>query len=271
MQLKKEDKEVLIKTINKRGFLLENKAWEVALSVGGSCSRFEIIRPFQEPEDRVEIDVVVELGNKIFLIECKRTDYSWIFSSSPERSNTVNWIHNYYDEKCSVTSRTTTEFKAAWSHIPVILEEGVLKKEGKLAQTSYRDASDAVTQVLRESRAFICNPPEAINTKNKFIVPVVVTNNPLLYLSYSNSQINEKGDMLDYQSLEEIDSVIYNYPEHWGFENRGDCAARFGDGRIKSVFIVDIQHLGEFLKKVSAETLAGQISGVVTTFVKEMN
>ena len=255
------DKKVLINTINKKGFLLEEKTWKVMSEIASYCHKFHLI---QDKEERVEIDVVAKLDNKIFIIECKHTDYSWIFSKSSEKVNSINLIYNYgQPEGYNVVSRMTKNFESAWSHMSVLLKDDgkLVLSTKKLAQSSYKDVSDAVTQVLKESKAFIQNPN--IDTKYSFIIPVIVTNNPLLYLSYSEDNMDKKGELLDYKSLEPISGVIYNYPEIWGVENKGEYRKQFGDGKIKSVFIVNIENLGDFIKKIAKENLAGIESGKV--------
>lgn len=245
MELSEKDKQLFLNTLNKKGFLLEDKAWKIFSTKVSNLVSIRRNYVISDGENRVEIDVLAKIKDKNFIVECKHTDYSWIFTKPPDRPETINLIYGHKTEGLIVKPRSTSDFITSTSHISILFnEEELVRKRGNLAQTSYRDVDEAVLQVLKETKTYFLERKGT--TKYEFLIPMIVTNNPIYYLKYSEENLNERGDLEDYSSFEEIPAILYNCPQILGIE-RNKFSKYFGDGIIKSVFIVNVEHLEEII------------------------
>ncbi len=247
--LSEEDKSMLINTINKKGFFLEEKAYRILEQRSGM---FQLRKNFipegynERFDDRVEIDLAFEQGDKDLIIECKKTDFAWIFPKSLVGSNNVNYIYEI-GNKISIRSFEEDRWKACYSEpmAMMINPDGTLIPENKgkeFVKTSTRQEDPihrAVQRVLVQTKAWRWN--KTILKPYSFYVPIVLTNARIFFLDYESSQIDKNSNLINYNSLEEVNALIYNYPEFLGLPNAND------ERTIKSVFIVNINHFTEFL------------------------
>lgn len=250
---KEKNKILLINTINKKGFILEDRTWKIFHNFQGlrKIERGFIPKNYSYPEaDRIEIDVVGTINNKTFIVECKHTDYSWIFPKSLDRPNILNFIHNYSDNKrLKITSRLTSDFKVAFSDLCIMFDKGgVIKKESKskYAQTSYKDIHEHIRQIIKNLRAYL---QDQSNAPHEFFIPIIVTNADLFFLDYNEKDVNKKGDITDFKSLKKIPYLVYNFSERIGHDFIED------EEQMKSIFIANIRFLEEVINLIVDQQL----------------
>src|SRR3989344_9536545 len=110
INLSSNDKEIFLNTANKQGFFLEERVSKILKQ---SSERLYCIEKNFLPEiynkmsgERVEIDLVcasklndifAKKPDKNLIIECKKTDFSWVFSKSLIHPDFVNLIFEYPD------------------------------------------------------------------------------------------------------------------------------------------------------------------------------
>ncbi|MBI2547614.1 MAG: hypothetical protein HYW23_04185 [Candidatus Aenigmarchaeota archaeon] len=253
--IKADQKQLLIATLNKRGFILEKKAWQILFNFRMERSGIQdallgiernVLRGRQiEPDETSETDLVFHGAYYVAIIECKRTDYTWIFTKS--NNSTVNIIsHGYGGVKRR--PKNLPEFTVVDSNIAVMVEgDGTLRttnKSSDYAQTSYKEIDDYAYQLLRnlDSRLGITagHFPEEFNGKS--FPPILLTNAKLGVLEFGDSQINDKGDLTDYNNLSEFPFFAYNKQAIMAFDQNNETDF------TKTIFIVNIEHLNEFLE-----------------------
>lgn len=247
--MENEDKKLLIKTINKRGFILEDRTWKIIKNHPNlrRIARGLIPRKFKSSEgERAEIDVVGVIGNKHFVIECKHTDYSWIFPKSFDRPNTINTIYGF-PQGLIISSRPTSDFKTVFVDLPIMINEnGSLKKESRsdYAQTSFKDVYDHIGQLLRNLKAYLY---DELDMRNQYYVPIIVTNANLYFFDYDETDIDNKGDFKNFKSLESVPYLIYNFSDLIGEPFPED------EAQMKSIFIININHLEEAIEAILSQ------------------
>lgn len=249
LTLSDEEKSMLINTINKRGFFLEEKAYGILEQRNGV---FHLRKNFipekynDKFEDRVEIDLVFEQDDKDLIIECKKTDFAWIFPKSLVGSNNVNYIYEI-ENKISIRSFEEDRWRACYSEPMAIMmnSDGNLipqNNEKEFVKTPTRQEDPihrAVQRVLVQTKAWRWN--KTTLRPYSFYVPIILTNARLFFMDYNSEHIDKDSNLVDYNSLEEVGTLIYNYPEFLGLPNSDD------ERTIKSVFVVNINHFSEFL------------------------
>ena len=80
---------------------------------------------------------------------------------------------------------------------------------------------------------------------------MIVTNTNMFYLDYDEKDIDNKGDIINFKSLEKIPYIIYNFSEIIGDPFQKD------ESQMKSIFIVNINFLDEAITKIVRQTLGG--------------
>lgn len=92
--------------------------------------------------------------------------------------------------------------------------------------------------------------PEDVETREAYtFMPLIVTNSPLYYLEYEEKHIDEKGDLKNYSSLKEVPYLAFNFSEYLGFNTDNGYQTDEVEKQVKSVFIVNIKHLKDFLDR----------------------
>jgi len=249
MIIQPEDKEIFLKTLNKKGFLLEDKVWKIL--EGADFQNIERNITLNHNDERVEIDFLLINGRHHLVGECKRTDYSWFFAKASERSNTLNLIHQSQN-KFQVKTRGTSDFKTAWTDLEVLFkDDGRLEitQQGfvKTSKNSEENIHKAIKQVLKETEAYIYSR----GLPNSIIIPIIVTNADLYYIDYSKGDIDSKGDLTNYDEIKKIKGLVYNFPEIIKYGVYKSLIQGISPGilkhNVKSVFIVNVEHLKEFI------------------------
>jgi len=243
-----EDEESFLTTLNKKGFLLESKVGKILLNIvgenGGLLTNYVI-----DKEERREIDFVLEQTDHILIIECKKTDYSWIFPKDLEKGNTINLI--YGDNRgIKVKSRQTSDFEVAWSDLSILFDENgrLVRSNDKTVRTSNSEIHSHVRQALKELEAYISH--KAIT--GKIIIPLIVTNAKLFQLKYSLDNIDSRGNLKKYESFKEIPGLLYNFPEVIKYKHKMSTVRDdevFSD-HVKSIFILNMDHLKEMIPSI---------------------
>lgn len=256
--LSNDDKKMLINTINKKGFFLEEKAYGI-LEQRDILPELKALRRNFIPEkynqrfdDRIEIDLIFVQDTKNLIIECKKTDFAWVFPKSLVGLNNANWIFEY-PEGMIIQSFPIDKWKVCYSEPMEIMinEDGTLMPDNdkKFVKTQSRQEDPiqrAVRRVLYQTKAWRWDCPEP----KYFFIPIILTNAPLLFLDYDSKQIDKDSNLISYNSLENMKVIVYNTSEFLDW-----CGAK-DEKQIKSVFIVNINHFNEFLDWILSQTLA---------------
>lgn len=262
IELEENDKKDLIKEFNIKGYLLEDKVIEV-LSNHIESDRIHknsigIEYGIRNKGERVEIDAVVKVRGKVLIIEAKRSKYDWIFAPSlHQQTDLVNLIY-ISPKNGHVVKKMKVDTDFPIKMLYHVFEAGF---EGdKLFRASQnklslpdkrRPVHDAIRQVLKESKAALLEKGKFSIDENNFVIPIIVTNARLLSLDYSQKNINEKGDLIDFDNLKEIGAVGINFNEYFGFNNEYGLSSAIVEEITKTVFIVNIGHLKEIVEYIS--------------------
>ncbi len=256
--LSEKDKTMLINTINKKGFFLEEKAYGILEQRHGlfTLRKNFIPRNYNKHfDERVEIDLVFAQDNKNLIIECKKTDFAWLFPKSLVGSNSINFMIEY-EEGMRVMTFERKDWRVCYSEpMPIMVGDDVTlvpqNNEREFVKTQPRQEDSiqrAVLQVLRQTKAWRWEPE---STKPiSFFIPVILTNAPLFFLDYGSKQIDENSNLKDYNYLKKVKGIVYNYSEFLDWPNAKD------EREIKSVFIINIHHFTEFLDWIMMHNLA---------------
>jgi hypothetical protein len=248
------EKERLINTINKKGFFLEEKAYSLLEKHKNPIIPTDLLwknylpktHNIIYPQDRVEIDLVLAKGAHHLIIECKKTDCSWVFPKSLVDSDKVNYIYEMDNGLQSLSIKDDGLKIIRSEPMEIMAEEGKFIFEGdKLLKIQKREDAQktihkAVNQVLKQTGIWrweqTSKPPYC------FFLPVILTNAPLLFLDYDTSDISADSNLINYKSLTPVNCVVYNYPEILNWPNTPN------EEPIKSVFIVNIHYFNTFLE-----------------------
>ena len=256
--LSEDDKRMLINTINKKGFFLEEKAYGILEQRHGL---FQLRKNFPPKNynkffnERVEIDLVFAQENKNLIIECKKTDFAWIFPKSLVGYNNLNCIVEYEDGM-QVRSFETNDWRVCYSEPMAVMMDDSGKpipndNKKDFVKTLPRQEDPiqrAVLQVLYQTKAWRWEP-ESLKAIS-FFIPVILTNAPLFYLDYDPKQIDENSNLKDFNYLKRMKGIIYNYSEFLDWPKAKD------EREIKSIFIINIHHFTEFLDWILPQKLA---------------
>ncbi|MFH1590842.1 MAG: hypothetical protein ABIC95_02855 [archaeon] len=245
-----DDKGLFIKELNRRGFLLEDRTMKLLSEQ--DVLRFEDRNRVTEFRgEPVETDLIFTTGHHIFIIECKRTEFSWFFSKAYERSNVINLLYDLKNGPIRVHTRTTPDFKVAWSDVAFLFRENnrLKKTNSDSLHKSYKDVHDHVNQTLKEVEAYISEHrfPEQI------IIPLIVTNAPLYFITYSKGDIDSAGNLRDFSSIEKVPIVAFNAPKLMRWDNdmqiiENDASRERDRDHMKTVFIANISELSSTIK-----------------------
>lgn len=197
--------EIFLKTVNERGFILEEQVHEVLQNV-----RIDSIEknPLYTTIDggQIEADAVVSIGGCHFIIECKRTNYKWAFMKAKDSSDYILFIRkkdgDYYIKDLGFNKPTS-------SHgFGVMAADSKLEIDKGFVRTAYKDVREAAKQVLAETEAYIkTRQAEAI------YIPTVVTNAQIFQLDYEKSKIDSEGNLGGIHGQKEISEIYYNIPQ----------------------------------------------------------
>lgn len=254
----KEHKNILIETVNKRGFILEDKVWRILTSTpkianGSFQRRFRVY----DGIETAEIDAIFSSNNRTSIIECKRSQYDWIFLKNIEDPNAgviVKW------DKIGLNSINfnVPDFVSAFSGICIKINSGeIVTKNKKEIETPEKDIIyDAANQVLRETELFISSADLQLFSMNTFL-PVIVTNANIGIIKYSGKNINEIGDLVDCTMPENLEPfVLLNVPYVMRPRNIKIQAIKTSSkelGYMKSVFVVNVNCLEKFIEILSKQ------------------
>src|SRR3989304_2704560 len=126
--LSEKDKTMLINTINKKGFFLEEKAYGILEQRHGlfTIRKNFIPRSYNKHfDERVEIDLVFAQDNKNLIIECKKTDFAWLFPKSLVGSNSINFMIEY-EEGMRVMTFERKDWRVCYSEpMPIMVGDDV--------------------------------------------------------------------------------------------------------------------------------------------------
>lgn len=246
-----EDKRLFLKTLNKKGFLLEDKTWKIITeSLKDKIIFLERNKPYNPDGTEGEIDFIVVKKHFHFIIECKKTESIWLFSKALERTNILNLIMGT-SEELKILNQITTLDTSSFEISFLLNDEGKLIPKISDGVKQFKEPAQEIhkhiRQVLRETEAYLYDP--VFDNENiQTIIPVIVTNAKLYFLSYTKGNIDSRGDLIDYNKIDEAPWIIYNHPQilKWG---KNKEIIPDSNGNENSIFIVNIGALDRFLKE----------------------
>ena len=257
MEFNTQDKNEFIKTINEKGFMLEERTWKILQSEINRVRHIKKGVVIDYNNNRIEIDALLQTTTgRCFILECKRTKFSWIFPKLSTQDNTVNEIYFDKTKGLQVRSNITSRFTSVFSDISIMLndDETLERNQQQRAKTSYKDIHEHLRQVLKNTEAHLStfrndDKITNINFIGVSFFPVIVTNSPLYILKYNSDNINTNGDLTDYESVESVPYLIYNFSEVMRWDNSSQIIenVHHRNYNLKSVFIVNINHLTELV------------------------
>ena len=240
--LNSNGKEGLIATLNKTGYMLEEKAYKLLKDFGAVQN---IV--FNNPDDdRIEIDLIHSKDGVFFIIECKRTEYDWIFTHGLDNKKNVEMI-KIENGKLSMFRYISGDYKITKHQIGLkVKDDGSIEKtNNKDVMQSKENFNNGVYQLLNNIDVFL----EKSNVVNKkYIIPIIVTNAGLFFVEYKENQINNKGNLEDCKFFSE-QSLIFNFPfiMKWQKNGLNEISGGIGFPSIKSIFVVNISALKDFI------------------------
>ncbi|MFA6064425.1 MAG: hypothetical protein WCW44_04080 [archaeon] len=253
----------LVKVVNRKGLLLEDKAVKVLEGVHGTVSLNRGQVYSDEDGSRVEVDIISHVSNMLghytFIIECKRTAYTWLFPIVAERPAHL-YIAHIKKDWAPLVHTTGSSIRGTYSDVVIeINEQKRLSKSRGQVNVSYKEVNENVRQVLKELRCVLIDV-----LKKKFVqgifVPIIVTNAKLGVIDYSKAGLNSVGELTEIAPITEVPYIAYDFPEIMDVGGKPLALpqqARVG-AHLKTVFVVNIEHLAEFIDKIQDE-LDGKI------------
>lgn len=246
----------IIDTLNKRGFILEDKTYKILLE---NYRNFEIekSKPLINFLDgnKTEIDLFIKTGSQILVVECKRTEYSWFFPKNTGKNDRISFIIDT-DKGIRAKSKETNDFNVVYSDLALKLDENgkVSLKSNKITvETSYKDVNDHINQMMKAIQIYLggLRTPDD-RFLNKSLIPIIVTNASLFIIEYSYEELDANGDLRTHQKISEVPYLAYNYPQilQWA---RSQIVGHVGTRNIedsehlKTVFVVNIEKLKDFI------------------------
>jgi len=241
------DKTHFINSLNKRGFILERKVWKILNDVRYGIGIERGVKGVKiDPVDVSEIDFVFSGMNYVTIIECKRTDYTWVFTKS--ENQIVNTFYHHVNTGIKIKPLVYDFVTTVDSDIAIMIDDdGKLEMKNDIyAKTSYEDVYDHVIQLLKNMEVYLGLKSGNFPAKcaNKLFCPILLTNAKIGLLDFNDSQIDDSGNLTDYNKLEEVPFVAYNKPFIMQFDNPEE-----NNEFMKTVFIVNIRHLKEFVER----------------------
>lgn len=266
LELTQEDANDLLSEFNKRGYLLEDKTYEVLnnhIQHNGIEKNQLGIEYEKKTGERVEFDVLLKTNMKIFVIDAKRTTYDWIFSPSLNKGKSLLNLICLHPKRGYVSVPMNLDedspIKTANHDFAVEFDgEKLSRKDNKnslvLPRDGFRPIHDAVRKVLKQSKAILLEGKKYISDY-KFVIPLVVTNGRLLYMNYKPEKIIENGDLTEIDSLVEAKAIAYNFNESFGINGEQGLGSSRPENITKTVIIVNIKHLKEIVEHLKESYL----------------
>ncbi len=240
-------KNEFLETVNRAGYILEERAYKVLKDLGVTTNQ-----TYRTDKGRVEIDLILGNNNVIFVIECKKTYYDWVFTHGLK--NDTNFFLTMIDEgKPSMTidksSNYSGDYKISKHQISVkISDDKTLEKSNNNKDVRTSDTFNKnIYQLLENFDVFLEQTPLR---GRRYIIPVIVTNARLFYMQYGEESINDFGDLSNFK-LEPQDKIVFNFPYIAKWQDNELARDRnFGCISEKSIFIVNIKSLREFIQRL---------------------
>src|SRR3989344_2053524 len=217
--LTEDSRKKLINGINSKGVILEERTWKLIqnfLTIESGSQRYKLIyysRDEKIPRERIEIDVYALIDNKKFIIECKRSKYSWFFLKNVQSEDA---IYHLIDSKDGIVvqSISTNKITSCESNLLCIKQGQTLPHtNNKDIQVSYKELHDSIRQVLQETEAVMYEHTLNNRRINPLFIPIIVTNADIFIIHYDDGHINMQGDLTDITSICHSPYLAYNFPE----------------------------------------------------------
>lgn len=290
MNFTEKTKAAFLNTINDQGFVLEHRLHSMLKRHFAihQPKRGDVVF-FQET--RREIDSILDMGRTNFIFECKRSIFDYFFLAPSDYPSDLHIIqhldrgekrpHGIYTRNVHVPSRIKTS--ADCIEIPIDSKGNPSTRKydkGRLVGEEYASTSSRedyihskIKQVLCNTEAFIwkkmgldSSKPDLMKTVNNNFYPVIVTNADLYFLSYSENDVSENSTLTDINAPVAVKYLAYNFSDSikWGDrlkeveylveEELGHCSKNHRGSHIKSVFVVNIKYVIEFIDMITGMT-----------------
>lgn len=247
------------------------------------------IRPGEKEVERVEIDAWLRNAHHYFIFEVKSSIYDWIFLRGPNTSQHFHLMLDDQQGFCTRANPPNRQHPFNMNVTEVGFEilsnrlqggtsleiAGTSNKTLKALNLPERPSNreiirPATKQLFKNLETLVYHEMFEVSQSNPrttfgcMFLPFLVTNAPLYVASYYHENVNENGVLVSLESLEEVPWLAYNYQEilHWDHGLRqqvkhigwykDDCMNRinYKGSHLKSIFVVQYQHLGRFLREM---------------------
>lgn len=248
-----KDKELFIKTLNKRGFLLEYKVCDRLLDmhkdtekfVGGynNLTSIDKNKKLDYQGEPCEIDVLFSKKPYFGIVECKKTDFDWIFAREKNEKKYIHLLKDT-DKGFCLDSAEIHSFPIVRSDIAMMFDpERNLELSNKcVVKTSYKEINEYIHQVLRQTKIFMIHDRHI----NQYIIPIIVTNAKIWVIEFDEKNIDANGDLKNYDVKKLENGLVYNIPEIFNITTVQIDKSLFLEPR-KSVFITTVDNLKDFI------------------------
>ena len=252
--VKSKEKEEFLSVINKKGFVLEYKAEQVVKKTlqEYALSKFMPNRIYNFRDVRREIDMIFTIPFRLdvhFVCEVKRTDFDWIFARYKDKDEKLKFDHSYFcliadsDDGVYMDGYSAAHEKyIVSSHFEVMFDKArnLIRTSSKDIRVAHKEIREYISQVLLETEAYLTDREvflrerdDLINKfkamgiihnpeKNKifrYIIPIIITNANLWVLDINETNIDDRGDLIDYSRYSNVPYLIYNRPEKMLWDN----------------------------------------------------
>lgn len=220
----------------------------------------------------------IQIGNFVFLIESKRSDFDWVFLQDKDESKDIHLVTGPNKEP-TVHNRTLKHLSCISKQVIEVLAENgkpVLSKHSKGALQASLPVRSSRDEYLRAAaRQALFNMETLIHShlsdttwqgvSHRIFIPVIATNARLLSGTYSSSDIDNDARLAQID-LQPIPIAAFNHAEvlrcgidykeilshigwpAWGHQFRDD--ERYKGSHNKTVFIVHKDHLLDFIDQM---------------------
>ncbi len=264
--MKDSEKRILINTINSSGAILEEQVFAL-LSKCRFGNEIEKNKTFTFQDERVEIDCLLSTFRLRFLFECKRSFYSFYFLRSSEYRN-EGYLIQQNQVLRTIQINPQAMGKAKLRAFPYCLEvlenQGVFQraKKGKvefapeLAERAGREEilHSFTRQTLKNLEAYIWKLHQKKEFLSEFVsfFPVIVTNAKLYSMEFLPEQIDVDGNLKDFSNYKQEKYVGFNFSDSVKWKEGNQEIITDLGGFDKTVFVVNVNHILEFIEGIKS-------------------
>lgn len=244
-----EIEKALLAALNKRGFILEERTWNVLDYVVEGMKEANRTRVLDREGERIEIDAYACTSNLELIIECKRTVNSWYFAKR-KQNDIIDILYEYDGYKIRTRIVNHGEFSIHSSSYGMALSEQMKMTDNENQES--QPIHKAVRQILKNVEAILQQDPKE-RKGSIAVTPIIVTNAELNLINYEENDITIEGELSKLNKIEKVDYLAFNFKQALYAEKGGIALVPHvnddKDATDITVYIVNISALANFIKK----------------------